>query len=80
MDSVKRMRRAPTDAEHRLWERLRNQQAGFKFRRQHRVGGYIVDFICVERGLVVEVDGGQHADAVMRTQPERRICSRSGCA
>ena len=54
-----------TDVEKRLWRELRNRQLdGFKFRRQHGVGPYIVDFICIEAGLVVELDGGQHADQV----------------
>ena len=51
-----------TEAERRLWRILsRRQVAGCKFRRQHPIGRYIVDFICLERRLVVEVDGGQHA-------------------
>ncbi|MCA0304690.1 MAG: endonuclease domain-containing protein [Proteobacteria bacterium] len=59
------MRRRPTEAEHWLWYRLRNRQlAGFKFRRQHRVGPYICDFACLEANLVVEVDGSQHGDQV----------------
>ncbi|MBA3486686.1 MAG: endonuclease domain-containing protein [Lysobacter sp.] len=53
-----------TDAERTLWRHLRNRElTGFKFRRQHPVGRYIVDFICLELGLVVELDGGQHADS-----------------
>jgi len=53
-----------TDAEARLWDRLRDRRlAGAKFRRQHPAGPYIVDFCCVEWRLVVEVDGGQHAQA-----------------
>ena len=49
-----------TDAEKRLWGRLRNEALGYDFRRQHRIGVYIVDFVCLERKLIVEVDGGQH--------------------
>jgi len=53
-----------TDAEALLWNRLRDRRlAGVKFRRQHPIGPYVVDFCCIERHLVVEVDGGQHADA-----------------
>lgn len=53
-----------TEAEVRLWNRLRDRRmAGAKFRRQHPTGPYIVDFCCVERRLIVEVDGGQHSDA-----------------
>jgi very-short-patch-repair endonuclease len=54
-------RRAPTPAENRLWRYLRNRQiAGAKFRRQHAVGRFIVDFYCVEHRLIVEVDGPVH--------------------
>jgi very-short-patch-repair endonuclease len=50
-----------TDAEQRLWRFLRRRQLkGCRFRRQFPLGPYIVDFVCLERGLVVEVDGGQH--------------------
>jgi very-short-patch-repair endonuclease len=56
------MRHEPTDAERILWRRLRNRQVeGLKFRRQVPVAGYIVDFLCDEVRLVVEVEGGQHA-------------------
>ncbi len=50
-----------TDAEQALWKRLRNRQlAGCKFRRQVPLGKYIVDFVCFERKVVIEVDGGHH--------------------
>ena len=64
MDHGKRLRTEQSDAESRLWSRLRNHQLGFKFRRQHRVGGYIVDFFCDEKRLVIELDGGQHQTQV----------------
>ena len=52
-----------TDAERRLWWRLRNRQlGGAYFRRQQPIGRYIVDFVCLDRRVVVELDGGQHAD------------------
>lgn len=58
------LRATMTDAERALWRCLRMRQlGGFRFRRQHPVGPWILDFACLERGLVVEVDGGQHADA-----------------
>ena len=57
------LRKNLTDAERRLWSEIRLRQAGgFKFRRQFPIGRYIVDFACSERKLVVEVDGGQHAE------------------
>jgi very-short-patch-repair endonuclease len=54
-------RKHPTDAERKLWYLLKDEKLGFKFRRQHRIGAYIVDFICLEKNLVIECDGGQHA-------------------
>ncbi|MFQ5773874.1 MAG: endonuclease domain-containing protein [Kiloniellaceae bacterium] len=58
------LRRNATDAEHLLWQRLRNRQiADLKFRRQEPIGPFVVDFFCLERNLIVEVDGGQHATA-----------------
>ena len=54
------LRNNQTPQEILLWSRLRREQLGFKFRRQHGVGGYIVDFYCPEKKLVIEVDGAQH--------------------
>jgi len=51
-----------TDAEKTLWWRLRHDQLGVRFRRQHPIGPYVVDFACLPSKLIVEVDGGQHAD------------------
>lgn len=63
-DFARRLRRDMTDAERILWRRLRSRELiGWKFRRQHPIGRYIVDFICLEAGLVVELDGGQHAES-----------------
>jgi very-short-patch-repair endonuclease len=57
-----RLRREMTDAERIVWEHLRNRQLeGFKFRRQASIGFYVVDFLCAERRLIVEIDGGQHS-------------------
>ncbi|MDR6841744.1 endonuclease domain-containing protein [Pseudoxanthomonas sacheonensis] len=61
---AKRMRQSATDAEAKLWRNLRaGRLAGYKFRRQQPIGRYIVDFVCFEQQLVVEVDGGQHVEA-----------------
>lgn len=61
------LRKRPTDAESALWRQLRLRQIeGYKFRRQHPIGPYIVDFVCLERKLIVEVDGGQHALQVQK--------------
>ncbi|MGD0828534.1 MAG: endonuclease domain-containing protein [Desulfobaccales bacterium] len=57
------MRKRLTDAERLLWRHLRNRELdGWKFRWQYPVGSFIVDFICVEKNLVIEVDGGPHAE------------------
>jgi very-short-patch-repair endonuclease len=59
------MRAAPTEAEAVLWESLRGRRLrGFKFRRQEPIGPYIVDFVCTDAALIVEVDGEIHADQV----------------
>lgn len=58
---ARQMRREPTQAEMALWERLRGRKvAGLKFRRQHTFGKFIVDFYCLEKQLVIEVDGEIH--------------------
>ena len=68
----RQLRRNATDAENRLWYVLRNRGlGGWKFVRQFPVGPYIADFACREAALIVELDGGQHADNandVIRTQ------------
>jgi very-short-patch-repair endonuclease len=66
---AKAMRRQPTSAEAVIWAALRGARLqGFKFKRQQPIGAYIADFVCFERGLVVEIDGGQHADDVSEDQ------------
>ncbi len=60
---AKGLRKKATDAESMLWNRLRNRQLlDLKFRRQRPIGNYIADFACLEIGLVVELDGGQHVE------------------
>lgn len=62
---ARQLRKNPTDAERLLWRKLRFWQVdGLKFRRQQPLGRYIVDFICLEKRLVIEVDGGQHSEQV----------------
>lgn len=61
-NSARALRRRMTDAERRIWYFLRGRHlVGFKFRRQHPIGPYVVDFVCLEQKLVIELDGGQHA-------------------
>ncbi len=66
-DEATQFRRAlrdrSTDAEARLWSVLRNRRLGPKFRRQHQLGPYVLDFYCHEHRLAIELDGGQHFEA-----------------
>ena len=62
--SRRQLRRNQTDAERRLWHYLRGRRLlNLRFRRQHPIGPYYADFACLELGLVVELDGGQHNDS-----------------
>lgn len=61
LDHARRLRRDMTDAERQLWQRLRRNALGVHVRRQAPIGPYIADFVCFDRRLVVELDGGQHA-------------------
>lgn len=63
------LRRNATEAERRLWRHLRDRQLdGAKFRRQQPLGTYVADFFFLEQGLVIELDGGQHASQVERDE------------
>jgi very-short-patch-repair endonuclease len=69
---AKAMRLVATDAEKKLWQLLRSRQLdAFKFWRQVAIGNYIVDFICHEKRLIVEADGGQHAENSKDTERDR---------
>ncbi len=60
--TAKNLRKRSTDAERSLWKQLRAKQIeGLKFRRQQPIEKYIVDFICFEKKIIIEVDGGQHS-------------------
>ena len=56
-----KLRSKMTLAERRLWSKLRAKQLGVKFRRQEPVGNHVLDFVCFERKIIIEVDGGQHS-------------------
>ena len=65
VERARRLRKESTDAETRLWLHLRaHRDGGYKFKRQQPIGPYIVDFACFDARLVIEIDGGRHADAV----------------
>ena len=57
---AKSLRREMTDGERLLWQRIRGEQLGVKFRRQHPLGAYVADFACLAPLLIVEIDGSQH--------------------
>ena len=78
-DRARQLRKRLTDAESKLWSRLRGRQVdGCKFRRQHPVGPYIVDFACLERGLVVELDGSQHMERTKEDMARTRLLEQEG--
>ena len=56
------LRKEPTPAERKLWALIRNDQLGVNFRRQHAVGNYIPDFVCIQKKLIIELDGSQHLE------------------
>ncbi len=70
--SARRLRRQMTLPEVMLWQQLRQRPGGLKFRRQHPIEPYVVDFFCREAALVVEVDGAAHNDPEHCSRDERR--------
>ena len=58
------LRKELTPAERKLWAVIRNDKLGVTFRRQHAIGNYIPDFVCIEKKLILELDGNQHLDQV----------------
>ena len=56
------LRKELTPAERKLWALIRNDQLGVNFRRQHAIGNYIPDFVCIEKKLIIELDGSQHLE------------------
>ena len=79
LEFARRLRREQTDAETKLWQLLRDRQVeGAKFRRQHPIPPYVVDFYCHQAGLVVEVDGGQHSDQRRYDEERSRFLEERG--
>jgi very-short-patch-repair endonuclease len=66
------LRKNPTEPEKRFWQALRGKQLGVKFRRQHGIGHYVVDFYCPEWALVVELDGDSHFNADVQASDAKR--------
>jgi very-short-patch-repair endonuclease len=80
-DRARRMRRDQTEAEARLWEALRSGRLeGWIWRRKVPVGPFIVDFICLEAALVVELDGGIHAEQLDYDRRREALLRRKGLA
>jgi len=61
-DTARKLRKELTPAERKLWAIIRNDQLGVNFRRQHAIGNYIPDFMCLKKKLIIELDGSQHLD------------------
>lgn len=73
------LRHSATDAERLLWRHLRSRQLGeYKFRRQYPIAGYITDFACIPAKLVIELDGGQHLDAIVYDLERTRVIEAHG--
>src|SRR5262245_65257473 len=74
------MRLAPTDAERKLWWHVRHRLTvpGSHFRRQVRLGRYIIDFACHQLRIAIEIDGGQHADQVVQDARRTRFLESQG--
>ena len=76
---ARELRKNPTDAERLLWMYLRYRQINVhKFRRQRPIGQYVVDFVCLEKALVIELDGGQHSQQVVYDSQRSRWLEAQG--
>ena len=71
-ENAKNNRKNPTEAESVLWDMLKGNNIGYHFRRQHIILDYIVDFICLDKGLVIELDGGYHNDPEQKEYDAQR--------
>ncbi|MGZ3237762.1 MAG: endonuclease domain-containing protein, partial [Burkholderiaceae bacterium] len=74
----KALRKSLTDAERKLWARLRDGQMGYKFRRQHPFENFILDFVCLEKMIVVEVDGSQYIERQTHDEARTRALVDAG--
>jgi very-short-patch-repair endonuclease len=83
LDTVRRrareLRNNATDAERHRWRHLRLRQlAGFRFRRQVPIAGFIADFLCSQAGVVIELDGGQHVERLEADEARSRVLRACG--
>jgi very-short-patch-repair endonuclease len=67
-----------TEAEQALWKILRRDQLGIRFRRQHPIGPYIVDFACLTHLLIIEIDGGKHAEKIAYDTQRTHFLEKAG--
>ncbi|WP_419420543.1 endonuclease domain-containing protein [Legionella sp. D16C41] len=78
-DRARALRQEMTDAENRMWYFLRNRRlGGYKFVREYVIGCYIVDFICRNKKLIIEIDGGQHMDRAQYDQERTAYLTAKG--
>lgn len=68
----KELKKNPTETENIIWNNIRNIQLGHKFRRQHIIGDYIVDFVCLKKKLVIEIDGKYHSTSKQIEKDQER--------
>lgn len=79
-DRARELRGNPTEAEQLVWRHLRLKQLdGYRFRRQHPIGTYIVDFFCFEKSLVIEIDGGHHTEQTEYDDARTSWLEANGC-
>ena len=78
-NQARSLRKNQTDVEQRIWQQLRNRRLlNHKFRRQFPIEPYIVDFVCLELKLIIELDGGQHADQLDYDQYRSQYLGQKG--
>ena len=72
------LRKELTPAERKLWSRIRDNQLGVNFRRQHAIGSYIPDFVCIAKKLIIELDGSQHLEQAQYDEERTRYLEMHG--
>ena len=78
-DQARALRRAMTEAEKLMWSKIRDRRLdGVKFKRQKPIAGYIVDFVALDLKLIVEIDGGQHAERAAEDAARTKVLEQSG--
>ena len=78
IEFAKEMRKEMTKEEFKLWNKINNNQLGFKFRRQHPIGNFITDFCCLEKNLIIELDGSQHTEQEKYDNQRTNFLNKNG--